>query len=125
MAKKRFSDDDINTLAGSVFFQKPTPPPASKRKLTDTPPPSEERPQDEPTVEPAPEAEPVRSYERTYVRNTNKRHKTRYAFEFYEDQLESLQQFRLQELSAGEKGNMSAMVRDALDDYINKRRGNK
>jgi hypothetical protein len=62
--------------------------------------------------------ETVRSYGRPYAR----RKTTRYAFEFYADQLDALKQFSLHEQLAGGVGNMSNMVREALDAYIVKRR---
>lgn len=80
------------------------------------------------TVQPVPAApvdtasrdhssESVRSYGRPYVR----RKTARYAFEFYADQLDALKQFSLREQLAGGVGNMSSMVREALDAYIVKR----
>src|SRR5512142_2369191 len=50
-----------------------------------------------------------------------KRTITRYAFEFFQDQIERLKQFSLDEQLQGEKGSMSQMVREALDAYIAKR----
>jgi hypothetical protein len=51
-----------------------------------------------------------------------KRTITRYAFEFFQDQIETLKQFSLEEQLRGEKGSMSQMVREALDTYIAKRK---
>jgi hypothetical protein len=48
--------------------------------------------------------------------------KSRHAFDIYEDQVETLQQLSLEDRMRGESGSMSAMVREALDDYIAKRR---
>ena len=63
---------------------------------------------------------PARSSVRTPVRRTI----TRYAFEFYQDQIESLRNMSLAEKQRGEKGSMSEMVREALDMYIAKRKAN-
>lgn len=63
----------------------------------------------------------VRSFVRPSVR-IGKRTKTRYSFEFYQDQLDSLRDFSLEEKRRGEQGNMSAMVREAIDAYVAKRR---
>jgi hypothetical protein len=52
----------------------------------------------------------------------NERSITRMSFEIYRDQHAALKQFSIEEMSRGEKGSMSEMVRDALDAYINKRR---
>jgi hypothetical protein len=60
----------------------------------------------------------VRPSVRTPVRRTT----TRYAFEFYHDQVENLRRFSLEEKSRGEKGSMSQMIREALDAYIAKRK---
>jgi len=46
---------------------------------------------------------------------------TRYAFEFFQDQIETLRGFSLDEKLRGEKGSMSEMVREALDAYIARR----
>ena len=46
--------------------------------------------------------------------------KSRHAFDIYEDQLEELQKLSLEDRMRGGAGSMSAMVREALDDYIAK-----
>lgn len=51
-----------------------------------------------------------------------KRTITRYAFEFFQDQVETLKQFSLEEQIRGEKGSMSQMVREAIDAYLAKRK---
>ena len=51
-----------------------------------------------------------------------KRTLTRYAFEFFQDQIESLKKFSIEEHIRGEKGSMSQMVREAIDAYIAKRK---
>ncbi len=76
---------------------------------------SPKTPLDGPPVSP-----PVRTDDRTPVRV--KRTITRYAFELFRDQVETLKQFSLEEQLRGEKGSMSQMVREALDAYIAKRR---
>ena len=47
---------------------------------------------------------------------------TRYAFEFYQDQLDWLRTTSLEEKTRGEQGSMSKMVREALDLYITKKK---
>lgn len=59
----------------------------------------------------------VRAYGRTVQRRTI----TRYAFEFYQDQIETLRRIALEDKFNGEKGSMSEMVREAVDLYIAKR----
>jgi hypothetical protein len=66
------------------------------------------RPTDEPTGRPV-------------DRVTNKRLLVRRGFEWYEDQLAALKRLSLQEQMDGKEGSMSAMVREALDDYLKKR----
>lgn len=63
---------------------------------------------------------PVRTSVRPYSRTGTKRTITRYAFEFYQDQIDTLRKFSLDEKLHGEKGSMSEMVREALDMYIAK-----
>ena len=46
--------------------------------------------------------------------------KPRHAFDIYEDQFEVLQQLALEDRKRGGSGSQSAMVREALDDYIAK-----
>jgi hypothetical protein len=48
---------------------------------------------------------------------------TRVAWEIYQDQVVRLRRLSLDEKEQGEKGSMSEMVREALDDYLNKRSG--
>ena len=57
---------------------------------------------------------PVRTNARTPVR----RQLTRYAFEFYQDQVEELRRISLEDKMQGEKGSMSEMVREAIDKYL-------
>jgi hypothetical protein len=46
----------------------------------------------------------------------------RHPFDVYTDQLRALKRFSMEEKLAGELGSESAMVREALDAYIGKRR---
>jgi hypothetical protein len=61
---------------------------------------------------------PVRPNARTPVR----RQLTRYAFEFYQDQVEELRRLSLEEKLQGGKGSMSEMVRDAIDTYLTEKK---
>jgi hypothetical protein len=49
--------------------------------------------------------------------------KTRHPFDIYEDQLEELRKLSMEDRMQGGYGSMSAMVREALDAYIAKKRG--
>lgn len=76
------------------------------------------RPEAEGLQETSPEVRPsVVPSVRTPVRRTI----TRYSFEFFQDQIESLRRYGLEEKARGEKGSMSQMVREAVDMYIAKR----
>ena len=46
--------------------------------------------------------------------------KSRHAFDIYEDQVEELQRLSLEDRMRGGAGSMSAMVREAIDDFIAK-----
>ncbi len=56
--------------------------------------------------------------ERPSGRPSGRRSITRYAFEFFQDQIDTLRRVALEEKLAGEKGSMSHMVREAIDRYI-------
>ena len=89
--------------------------PTSPREATEentVPPPQTDRATARPTDEPT--ARPV-------DRVTNKRLLVRRGFEWYEDQLAALKRLSLHEQMEGKEGSMSAMVREALDDYLKKR----
>lgn len=51
--------------------------------------------------------------------------KKRHPFDIYEDQAEELKKLALEDRMKGGIGSQSAMVREALDDYINKKRKGK
>src|SRR5437016_9560042 len=56
------------------------------------------------------------------VRDGHKRKiKTRHPFDIYEDQVEALKKFSLKDRMRGGIGSQSAMVREAIDDYISKK----
>jgi hypothetical protein len=46
--------------------------------------------------------------------------KSRHPFDVYEDQYQSLRELAMKERMQGGAGSMSAMVREALDTYIEK-----
>jgi hypothetical protein len=68
--------------------------------------------------EQANQAKPERANARTPVRPNGKRIITRNAFEIYEDQMDRLRKLSLEEKMNGKLGSMSAMVRDAIDSYL-------
>src|SRR5947209_18963029 len=55
---------------------------------------------------------------RTYARTPVRRQLTRYAFEFYQDQVEELRNFSLEEKLQGGKGSMINMLRRATNEYL-------
>jgi hypothetical protein len=74
----------------------------------------------EPAPMPAnvPEQPSVEANARSSVRPNGRRIITRNSFETYEDQMESLRKLSYREKMEGKVGSMSAMVRDAIDDYL-------
>ncbi len=75
--------------------------------------------------EQANQATPVRANARTPVRPNGKRIITRNAFEIYEDQMDRLRKISLEEKMNGKLGSMSAMVREAIDAYLEKKSSGK
>ena len=49
-----------------------------------------------------------------------KREVRRHSFEFYRDQLDQLENLKIKYMKAGELKSKSAMVREALDEYLSK-----
>src|SRR5437899_934284 len=64
---------------------------------------------------------PERVNSSTPVRPNGKRITSRESFDIYEDQMASLRDISYEEKKEGKLGSMSAMVREALDDYLRKR----
>lgn len=104
------SNPSVSPLADSPADSAPnSPSPYPNRTNTERP---DDRPLDRPS-DPATDRPTGR---------IGKRIKQRHSFEYFLDQIESLQGFALDEKQRGEQGSMSAMVREALDAYIAKRR---
>lgn len=59
--------------------------------------------------------------ERPPDRSNSRGELIRRGFEWYADQLRALKKLSLEDQMQGRSGSMSAMVRDALDDYLRKR----
>lgn len=59
--------------------------------------------------------------ERPSDRSNNRGELIRRGFEWYADQLRALKKLSLEDQMQGRSGSMSAMVRDALDEYLKKR----
>jgi hypothetical protein len=75
------------------------------------------------TFFPKPAAQPVRPSGRTPVLPVRgQRTMRRHPFEIYDDQYQTLRSISLEEKMQGGLGSMSAMVRDAIDAFIEKRR---
>lgn len=90
--------------------------PAAKPKPLPPPPPSS------PPEQPEKTSKTSSPYVRPYARTPVRRQLTRYAFEFYQDQVEELRSLSLEEKIQGGKGSMSEMVREAIDDYLRKKK---
>ena len=127
--KKRLNEEDVmNELKKSLFFQ---PPPGQKttksiqrKSVSQSPiktaplPARKSTTSTELSVRDERPERPVRP-----VRETPKRETKRHAFEIYKDQLESLHELRLALMKSGELKSLSAMVREAFDNYIQNRTG--
>ena len=128
MTKKLNITSIANELSeGSAFFpsQKSVSDSPLPQPLREIPKPAPEpTPVKMPTVEPKPHI-PVRANAPTQQRPNGKRIITRNSFETYEDQMESLRKLSYQEKMDGKLGSMSAMVREAIDNYINQRTSEK
>src|SRR4051794_30516410 len=68
---------------------------------------------------------PERSNAPTVQRPNGKRIITRNSFEIYEDQMESLRTLSFHEKMEGKLGSMTGMVREAIDNYLQKRSSGK
>ena len=116
MKKKLQTDTITNELEASAFF-------AHKKPSVE-----QTKPEPEPTQQPRTEAahkNQVNQSVRTNARTPVRRVITRYAFEFFQDQIENLRKMSLEEKQRGEKGSMSEMVRKAVDMYLSKKRPNE
>jgi hypothetical protein len=106
MTKRLNTDVIVNDLEGSVFF-------ATKRQ-SPIPLPEKTILQGIQSNQPISE----RANARTNVRPNGKRIITRNSFEIYEDQMDLLRKLSIQEKMDGKLGSMSAMVRNAIDSYL-------
>jgi hypothetical protein len=61
---------------------------------------------------------PERSNARTPVRANGRRIITRNSFEIYEDQMDALRKLAMEEKLDGRLGSMSAMVREAIEQFL-------
>jgi hypothetical protein len=68
---------------------------------------------------------PIRSAQPLHTGSETPRRKIkpRWPFDIYVDQIEELRKLSMEERMQGGTGSMSAMVREAIDAYISKKRG--
>ena len=117
MKKKLDETTVINELReGSLHFRRPDEEVAAQ--------PEAEQEQPAPAAVAATVAHEAYPSVRTVVRTVQRTLK-RHPFEFYKDQLDALKQLSLTEQMAGGRGNMSEMVREAVDEYLAKRNGRR
>jgi hypothetical protein len=110
MKKPIIEDFDINTrvrelgspLDGMPSIQKPNPVQQAAPLL------------------PKEQNAPERAFGPTGERANGRRIITRNSFEIFEDQMDSLRERSFQDKRRGKLGSMSAMVRDAIDDFLRK-----
>lgn len=121
MTKPKLNETHMRSeLSDSAFFRQPGSgseplrPPAEPqgRPLSVSSSELNDRPADQPWA---------RSHDRSGDRMPARRHIRRASFEVYQDQLDDLRRFSLDEKMRGELGSMSEMVREGLDAYIEQR----
>lgn len=78
-----------------------------------------------PTLQPPHPPLPERVNTPTPQRPNGRRIITRNSFEIYEDQMQSLRRLSFAEKMEGKLGSMSAMVREAIDTFIEKKTAKK
>lgn len=116
--KKRVNTDAIkNELEGSVFFPTPTQPVNPPQKQEQETERSNAR-----TVEQVNESTPVQSNERTNGRSKEVRQTKRQSYEFYADQIEAIKFIAREEEDRGGRDNKSKIVREAIDEYLARRK---
>ena len=119
MTKKLNIASITNELEGSAFFPSKKTPSVSptRQPVGDEPKPPEVI---IPTIE-SKQLVPERANAPTGQRPNGKRIITRNSFEIYEDQMGSLRTLSYQEKMEGKLGSMSGMVREAIDNYLQRR----
>jgi hypothetical protein len=68
---------------------------------------------------------PVPGYHGTTVPTPKREIKRRHPFDVYKDQVKALEKLSLEEKLAGGVGSQSAWVREAIDDWLQKRKASK
>ena len=119
MTKRLNITSITNELEGSAFFPSKAAPSVSptRQPVGDEPKPAGVIIQ---TREPK-QLVPERAHAPTAQRPNGKRIITRNSFEIYEDQMGSLRTLSYQAKMEGQLGSMSGMVREAIDNYLQKR----
>jgi hypothetical protein len=118
--KKQYNLDNLaDSLSSSVFFQENKTDGRNDQIIESRP----STPIQAPPLQPdhiavSPDRHLVVSSDR---RATSKRLIVRRGFDYYEDQLKDLKRISLQEQLDGRDGSMSRMLREALDEYLQKR----
>ena len=119
--KKKLDEAAItNELRESLHFQRPQEPEVAPEPASEAPEAAASAALTASARQPG-VATIERPYARTPVR-IEQRVLKRHPFEFYRDQLDALKQLSLSDQMAGGRGNMSEMVREALDAYLAQRR---
>ena len=119
MTKKLNITSITNELEGSAFFpskKSPSVSPTRQPVRDETKPPEVIIP----TIG-SKQLVPERANAPTVQRLNGKRIITRNSFEIYEDQMGSLRTLSYQEKMEGKLGSMSGMVREAIDNYLQRR----
>jgi hypothetical protein len=104
-------------LADSPFFQSPS----QRIEVQREPQPifqASERSNVRTSERPVRVDDPVRPVRSERPERSIKREIKRHSFEFYRDQIDRLQEVKIAYMRSGEMRSMSAIVREAIDDYL-------
>lgn len=113
------------TFTELMALDKKTPPPkpaVAQSKTTSTTKKKRERPErgERPVRPHRPERDVRATFTYDIPEQPHKRERLRHSFDFYKDQIDSLRELRIKVMKSGRDASMSAMVREALDNYIKK-----
>jgi hypothetical protein len=105
-------------LADSPFFQSPPRPVETQRTAEQPVYQAPPQPNDRTSERPVRVDDPVRPVRDVLPERPIRREIRRHSFEFYRDQIERLQEIKIAYMRSGEMKSMSAIVREAVDDYL-------
>ncbi len=123
MSKKLNIDSITNELEGSAFFPQKKVIPDSPTPSTAITKPSLEKDASTTENQTQPVPYPSTPVPRTTVPLARRKIKQRHPFDIYQDQYDELKRISFEEVARGGIGSMSSMVREAIDMYLTKKKG--